>query len=152
MGGPPYDCLANPLGVVRLTFEKAIGSELETPPTHPSAFNGKDWGALELFRHFLFQESGLSQVPILSPKTLRWVQPNSLVRYRGMIQDMLGNEFYAGAYKDGNLWRTNKFMDVSQYPMGSPPDMCIWERRLLYCVPVSSLQLINFFRVQGFRD
>nr|KJB78580.1 hypothetical protein B456_013G008100 [Gossypium raimondii] len=136
MGGPPYDCLANPLGAVRLAFEKAIGSELETPSTHPSAFNGKDWGALELFRHFLFQESGLSQVPILNPKTLRWVQPNSLVRYRGMIQDMLGNEFYAGAYKDGNLWRTNKFMDVSQYPMGSSPDMCIWERRLLYCVPV----------------
>ncbi|XVE90970.1 hypothetical protein DITRI_Ditri20bG0118200 [Diplodiscus trichospermus] len=135
MGGPPYDCMANPLGAVRLTFEKAIGSGSETQ-THPSAFDGKDWGALDLFRHFLFQESELSQVPFLNPKTMRWVQPNSLVRYRGMIQDMLGNEFYVGAYKDGNLWRTNKFMDVSQYPMGSSPDMCVWERRLLYCVPV----------------
>lgn len=131
MGGPPYDCMANPLGAVRMTFEKAIRSE-----THPSAFNGKDWGAVDLFRHFLFQESGLSQVPLLNSKTMRWVQPNSLVRYRGMIQDMLGNEFYVGAYKDGNLWRTNKFMDVSQYPMGSAPNMCVWERRLLYCVPV----------------
>ncbi|XVF00377.1 hypothetical protein REPUB_Repub03eG0280300 [Reevesia pubescens] len=131
MGGPPYDCMANPLGAVRLTFEKAIGFQ-----THPSSFNGKDWGALDLFRQFLFQESGLSQVPILNPKTMKWVQPNSLVRYRGMIQDMLGNEFYVGAFKDGNLWRTNKFMDVSQYPMGSSPDMCVWERRLLYCVPV----------------
>ncbi|XP_022743028.1 mini-chromosome maintenance complex-binding protein isoform X2 [Durio zibethinus] len=135
MGGPPYDCMANPLGAVRLTFEKAIGSGSLTQ-THPLAFDGKDWGALDLFRHFLFQESGLSQVPILNSKTMRWVQPNSLVRYRGMIQDMLGNEFYVGAYKDGNLWRTNKFMDVSQYPMGTPPDMCVWERRLLYCVPV----------------
>lgn len=94
MGGPPYDCMANPLGAVRMTFEKAIRSE-----THPSAFNGKDWGAVDLFRHFLFQESGLSQVPLLNSKTMRWVQPNSLVRYRGMIQDMLGNEFYVGAYK-----------------------------------------------------
>ncbi|XWS65611.1 hypothetical protein CRYUN_Cryun05aG0128500 [Craigia yunnanensis] len=137
MGGPPYDCMANPLGAVRLTFEKAIGSGSETQTqTHPSAFDGKDWGALDLFRQFLFQESRLSQVPILNPKTMRWVQPNSLVRYRGMIQDMLGNEFYVGAYKDGNLWRTNKFMDVSQYPMGSSPDMCVWERRLFYCVPV----------------
>ncbi|XWS74486.1 hypothetical protein CRYUN_Cryun01aG0002200 [Craigia yunnanensis] len=65
-----------------------------------------------------------------------WIQPYSLVRYRGMIQDMLGNEFYVGAYKEGNLWRTNKYMDVSQYPMGSSPDMCVWERRLLYCVSV----------------
>ncbi|GMJ11831.1 E2F target gene 1 [Hibiscus trionum] len=136
MGGPPYDCLANPLGAVRLTFEKAIGLGSGTL-THPSAFDGKDWGALELFRHFLFQESGLSQVPILNPKTLRWVQHNSLVRYRGMIQDMLGNEFYVGAYReDGCSWRTNKFTDVSQYPMESPSDTCIWERRLLYCVPV----------------
>ncbi|KAL4325514.1 hypothetical protein GQ457_11G010060 [Hibiscus cannabinus] len=136
MGGPPYDCMANPLGAVRLTFEKAIGLGSGTP-THPSAFDGKDWGALELFRHFLFQESGLSQVPILNPKTLRWVQHNSLVRYRGMIQDMLGNEFYVGAYReDGCSWRTNKFTDVSHYPMESPSDTCIWERRLLYCVPV----------------
>ncbi|KAK8651463.1 hypothetical protein V6N13_141064 [Hibiscus sabdariffa] len=136
MGGPPYDCMANPLGAVRLTFEKAIGLGSETV-THPSAFEGKDWGALELFRHFLFQESGLSKVPILNPKTLRWVQHNSLVRYRGMIQDMLGNEFYVGAYRDdGSSWRTNKFTDFSQYPMQSPSDTCIWERRLLYCVPV----------------
>ena len=27
------------------------------------------------------------------------MQPNTLVRFRGMIHDMLGNEFYAGAYK-----------------------------------------------------
>lgn len=27
------------------------------------------------------------------------MQPKTLVRFRGMIQDMLGNEFYAGAYK-----------------------------------------------------
>ncbi|XP_056165731.1 mini-chromosome maintenance complex-binding protein-like isoform X3 [Syzygium oleosum] len=48
-----------------------------------------------------------------------------------MIQDMFGNEFYAGAYKDGSLWRTNRYRDVSQFPMGSSPDMLIWERHLL---------------------
>lgn len=56
-----------------------------------------------------------------------------------MIQDMLGNEFYVGAYKDGLVWRTNKFMDVSQFPIGSSADMRIWERQLLYCVPVPGL-------------
>ncbi|GKU98242.1 hypothetical protein SLEP1_g11271 [Rubroshorea leprosula] len=131
MGGPPYDCLSNPLGAVRFAFEKAMASG-----SHPSAFGGKDWGALDLFRHFLSEQSALSQVPILNPQTIRLVQPNTLVRYRGMIQDMLGNEFYVGAYKDGSSWRTNKFADVSQFPMCSSPDMCVWERRLLYCVPV----------------
>ncbi|KDP21670.1 hypothetical protein JCGZ_03341 [Jatropha curcas] len=134
MVGPTYDCLANPLGAVRLTFDKAIGSGL-----HPSSFDGKDWGAVDLFRNFLFDQSHLSQVPILNPATVRLVQPNTLVRFRGMIQDMLGNEFYVGAYKDDSVWRTNKFKDFSQHPMGSSPDMRVWERRLLYCVPVPGL-------------
>lgn len=133
MVGLPYDCLANPLGAVRLTFEKAVASGSD-----PATFQGKDWGATDLFRQFLFDDGGLSQVPFLNPPTMTWVQPNTLVRFRGMIQDMLGNEFYVGAYKDGETWRTNKFADFSQFPMAtdSSPDMRVWERRLLYCVPV----------------
>ncbi|XP_060181731.1 mini-chromosome maintenance complex-binding protein [Lycium barbarum] len=133
MVGLPYDCLANPLGAVRLTFEKAVSSGSD-----PATFDGKDWGATDLFNHFLFDDGGLSQVPYLNPSTMTWVQPNTLVRFRGMIQDMLGNEFYVGAYKDGETWRTNKFADFSQFPMatGSSSDMRVWERRLLYCVPV----------------
>ncbi|PON34962.1 Mini-chromosome maintenance complex-binding protein [Parasponia andersonii] len=131
MVGVPYDCLANPLGAVRSTFDKAIASGAD-----PASFSGADWGALDVFRQFLSDQNGLSQVPILDHKSIRWIQPNTLVRFRGMIQDMLGNEFYVGAYKDGSVWRTNKFTDVSQFPMGSSPDMQIWERHLLYCVPV----------------
>ncbi|KAK6121773.1 hypothetical protein DH2020_044488 [Rehmannia glutinosa] len=147
MVGLPYDCLANPLGAVRLTFEKAVGSGSD-----PAALDGKDWGAADLFRQFLFDDGGLSQVndfpdvffssqllmrvPLLNPSTIKWVMPNTLVRFRGMIQDMLGNEYYVGAYKDGDKWRTNKFADVSQCPVDASSDMRIWERRLLYCVPV----------------
>ncbi|XP_038884242.1 mini-chromosome maintenance complex-binding protein [Benincasa hispida] len=131
MVGLPYDFLVNPLGAVRSTFEKAISSG-----SNPASFDGKDWGALEPFRHFLFHQDGLSKVPILNASSVRWVQPNTLVRFRGMIQDMLGNEFYVGAYKDGSTWKTTKFMDSSQCPTGFSPDMRIWERRLLYCVPV----------------
>ncbi|XP_050211236.1 mini-chromosome maintenance complex-binding protein isoform X2 [Mercurialis annua] len=134
MGGPPYDCLANPLGAVRLTFDKAMASGSQA-----SSLDGKDWGAADLFRHFLFDQSKLSQVPILNPASLKWIQPNTLVRFRGMIQDMLGNEFYVGAYKDDSVWRTNKYMDVAQFPVGSSPEMRIWERKLFYCVPVPGL-------------
>lgn len=43
-------------------------------------------------------------------------------------------------FKDGSVWRTNKFTDVSQFPIAdSSADMRVWERRLLYCVPVSYL-------------
>ena len=57
MVGLPYDCLANPLGAVRSTFEKAIASGAD-----PASFTGSDWGALDVFRHFLSDQNGLSQV------------------------------------------------------------------------------------------
>ncbi|CAH9059927.1 unnamed protein product [Cuscuta epithymum] len=131
MVGRPYDCLSNPLGAVRLTFDKAVASGSD-----PDTFAGRDWGATELFRQFLFDDGGVSEVPVLNTQTIKLIKPNTLVRFRGMIQDMLGNEFYAGAYKDGDTWRTNKFADISQFPMGDTPEMRVWERRLLYCVPV----------------
>ncbi|KAG2730642.1 hypothetical protein I3843_01G297700 [Carya illinoinensis] len=130
MVGLPYDLVANPLGAVRSTFEKAAASSGFDP-------NGKDWGVLDLFRHFLFDQGRLSQVPILNGETIRWIQPKTLVRFRAMVQDMLGNEFYVGAYQDGSVWRTNKFTDVSQFRLDdSSPHTQVWERRLLYCVPV----------------
>ncbi|XP_051122782.1 mini-chromosome maintenance complex-binding protein isoform X2 [Andrographis paniculata] len=131
MVGLPYDCLLNPLGAVRLTFEKAVSSG-----SAAAVLDGKDWGATELFRQFLLDEDGLSKVPLLDQSTIKWVKPNTLVRFRGMIQDMLGNEYYVGAYKDGDTWKTNKFADASRSPIDSSSDMKIWERRLLYCVPV----------------
>ncbi|KAG5031668.1 hypothetical protein GLYMA_06G143400v4 [Glycine max] len=147
MVGPQYDFLANPLGVVRSTFDAAVASVSD-----PSAFDGRDWGVFPLFHHFLSDQSSLSQVPLLTPATIKWVKPNTLVRFRGMIQDMLGNEFYIGAYKDGSVWRTNKFMDVSQSLMASSVDMRIWERRLLYCVPVPGLSPWTQVSVEEFGD
>lgn len=106
------------------------------------------------------------------------MQPKTLVRFRGMIQDMLGNEFYAGAYKvytwrlmfctkeelnlylsitvfflfllfvkDDATWRTNKYSDISHFPEGSSSKMQVWERRLLYCVPVCFLSVPHLYYV-----
>ncbi|KAL5725774.1 hypothetical protein ACHQM5_008880 [Ranunculus cassubicifolius] len=131
MVGLPFDCLSNPLGAVRVTFDKAIASGID-----PSTLNGKDWGAVEAIRNSLYDQQSISQVPILDHTSIGWIKPNTLVRFRGMVQDMLGNEFYVGAFKDGTTWRTNKFTDVASFPMGSQPETNIWERQLLYCVPV----------------
>lgn len=61
MVGVAYDCLANPLGAVRSTFEKAVSSGSD-----PASFAGRDWGAVDLFRTFLFEDGGLSQVKPLA--------------------------------------------------------------------------------------
>ncbi|CAN6919127.1 unnamed protein product [Brassica oleracea var. botrytis] len=69
----------------------------------------------------------LLKVPILDLSSIKWVQPNTLVRFRGMIQDMLGNEFYAGAYKvpGQNQWTEcssvelkNRFLDLTGQKQG----------------------------------
>ncbi|CAN6867653.1 unnamed protein product [Brassica oleracea] len=69
----------------------------------------------------------LLKVPILDLSSIKWVQPNTLVRFRGMIQDMLGNEFYAGAYKvpGQNQWTEcssvelkNRFLDFTGQKQG----------------------------------
>ncbi|XP_068641394.1 mini-chromosome maintenance complex-binding protein [Aristolochia californica] len=133
MVGPAFDCLLNPLGAVRLSFERAVSA---SDRFDPASLSNKDWGAVDVFQKFLFDEGGLSQVPFLDTENQRWIQPNSLVRFRGMVQDMLGSEFYVGAFKDGPTWRTNKFADVSSVDMGPGPEMQIWERSLLYCVQV----------------
>jgi hypothetical protein len=36
---------------------------------------------------------------VLNASNLGLIKPNTLVRYRGMVQDMLGNEYYIGAFK-----------------------------------------------------
>ncbi|XP_078447003.1 E2F target protein 1 (ETG1) isoform X2 [Wolffia australiana] len=133
MVGLAFDCLANPLGAVRVTFEKAVEG---SPQNDPAAFDCKDWGAVDVFRKFLFEEGGLDQVPVLDQSNIHLIRPNSLVRYRGMVQDMLGKEFYIGVFKDGSNWNTNKFTDVPQFPIPPASETRLWERRLYHCVPV----------------
>ena len=42
------------------------------------------------------------QVPVLTPASRDLLAPGSLVRYRGMVQDMLNPEFYLGVYQHKN--------------------------------------------------
>ncbi|KAG8053372.1 hypothetical protein GUJ93_ZPchr0001g32208 [Zizania palustris] len=138
MVGPQYDLVGNPLGAVRATFERAAeAAAAESGGREPvAAFRGKDWGANEVFRSFLFEQGGLDKVPVLDASNLGLIKPNTLVRFRGMVQDMLGNEYYVGAFKDGSTWRTNKFSDFSPFSIPHPCDSHLWERHLFHCVPV----------------
>ncbi|KAL5228435.1 hypothetical protein ABZP36_016700 [Zizania latifolia] len=138
MVGPQYDLVGNPLGAVHATFERAAeATAAESGGREPvAAFRGKDWGASEVFRSFLFEQGGLDKVPVLDASNLGLIKPNTLVRFRGMVQDMLGNEYYVGAFKDGSTWRTNKFSDFSPFSIPHPCDSHLWERHLFHCVPV----------------
>eukprot|EP00267_Zea_mays_P031137 XP_008663126.2 uncharacterized protein LOC103641558 [Zea mays] len=99
--GLQYDLVGNPLGAVRATFERTTAAAaVESGGADPvAAFRGKDWGAGDLFRSFLLEQDDLGKVQVLDSSNLGLIKPDTLVRYRGMVQDMLGNEYYIGAFK-----------------------------------------------------
>lgn len=127
MVGPAYDCFTNPLGAVRFLFDKA---------GHSSDSCRGDWGVCDLFSKVVLDDGGLPQVPEINSVPLDAIPANSLVRFRGMVQDMFNIEYYIGAYKEGDTWHTNKYSDVAVLPPCVEASMQIWERRPLYCVPV----------------
>lgn len=129
MVGKAYDCVANPLGAVRFLFDKAAGQGAVDQ-------RGSDWGVNPLFSKTLLDDGALSQVPEINSVPMDAIPANSLVRFRGMVQDMFNVEYYIGAYKDGGIWRTNKYSDAAVLPPCAETDMQIWDRRPLYCVPV----------------
>ncbi|CAK9260337.1 unnamed protein product [Sphagnum jensenii] len=131
MGGPPVDCFRNPAGAVRVLFDKACRAA-----TSPADFTRSDWGVKELFESYLFGRNVHCKVPEINSVQLDSLPVNSLVRFRGMVQDMFDVEYYIGAYKEGGDWHTTKYMDVADVPTGQDTEPQMWDRRLLYCVPV----------------
>ena len=39
--------------------------------------------------------------------------------------------------QDGDTWRTNKYIDAATMPPCEESNIQIWDRRPLYCIPVS---------------
>ncbi|KAL3690422.1 hypothetical protein R1sor_016731 [Riccia sorocarpa] len=127
------DCIRDPLGTVDSLFNSATCSVNST-----SQLARWDWGVKDYFEKFLLQQGNYAQVPEINSTPLSAIPANTLVRFRGMVQDMFENEFYVGCYKSGEGLRTTKYTD------SVTPDFCrpgrdsveLWERRILYCVPV----------------
>ena len=131
-------CVTDPLGTVSSLFDAAVASPAA------GAEDG-DWGVRAAFREGLAQLGSralVERVPEINAVGVEHVPTGALVRFRCMVQDMYNPEYYVGAYRDaGGRWRTTKYTeDLGPEDLGpgthSPADSKIWERRVLYCVPV----------------
>lgn len=128
-------CVTDPLGTVSSLFDAAVASPAA------GAEDG-DWGVRAAFREGLSSLSSralVERIPEINAVGVEHVPPGALVRFRCMVQDMYNPEYYVGAYRDaGGRWRTTKYTEdlgPADTP-GQPADRKIWERRVLYCVPV----------------
>ncbi|KAK3598677.1 hypothetical protein CHS0354_006350 [Potamilus streckersoni] len=132
-GASEGDWINSPLTVIQNIFDE----------------NGSNDSALvkEYFAKQLKSPNALSWVPSLNDTPLHNLRPNSLVRYRCMVQDMFDPEFYLGAYEVLDT-RTNtvciesgKYKDIAEclshqrINLESTRNVTL-DRQTLYCIPI----------------
>ncbi|XP_060782067.1 mini-chromosome maintenance complex-binding protein isoform X1 [Neoarius graeffei] len=126
------DWINNPLGVVDGIFAQSSSSP--------------DWEkkAVDYFKEKLKVNDAQSWVPSLNDVPLHYLKPNSLVKFRCMVQDMFDPEFFMGVYEtvdlstNAKVLRCGKYKDVTdcgQVDFNSVKTVTS-ERQTFYCVPI----------------
>ncbi|KAM9804247.1 mini-chromosome maintenance complex-binding protein [Neosynchiropus ocellatus] len=127
------DWIDNPLEVVEGMF--AASANDPNP--------GWEAKALEFFKEKLNEKDCHTLVPSVNDIPLHYLKPNSLVRFRCLIQDMFDPEFYMGVYEtvdpssDTKVLRCGKYKDVTECGVDMNSNNIVTsERQTFYCVPV----------------
>lgn len=129
------DWLSNPLGIVQSIFDQK-STNLEWEKT-----------VVTYFKEKLQENDATNWVPSLNDVPLHYLKPNSLVKFRCMVQDMFDPEFYMGVYEtvDPNtkarVLHFGKYRDIAECGPQQEVDLnsnqsVTLERQTLYCVPV----------------
>jgi len=121
----------------RLVAATSAGSDPSEMPA--------DWGFKEELQAALDAEGGTAAVPVLNASSFNGgaLKNHTLVRFRGMVQDMLEPEYYTSCYcAPGGRRLNSSFADVFSLGNGDKDSETLWEeeatkdRLPLYCVPV----------------
>lgn len=124
--------LADPRAWIQTMCARACAAQ--SPATTP--VDG-DWGVQDVMRELTSDADAFDAVMELnSHSAIETIAPNTLVRFRGLVQDMYEPEYYVGAYlRSDGTWITTKYGEHQ----GMIEDGCetvLFERRVIYCVPV----------------
>nr|XP_020460023.1 mini-chromosome maintenance complex-binding protein [Monopterus albus] len=128
-----HDWINNPLGVVEGMFAASQNNS-------NSAWEAK---VVEFFKDRLKEDGAHTWVPSLNDVPLHYLKPNSLVKFRCLIQDMFDPEFYMGVYETVDLptqakvLRCGKYKDVTECGVDfNSRNTVTAERQTFYCVPI----------------
>ncbi|NXN67927.1 MCMBP protein, partial [Himantopus himantopus] len=129
------DWLNNPFSIVQGIFAQNVPNS--------------DWEkkVTEYFKEKLKENNATNWVPSLNDVPVHYLKPNSLVKFRCMVQDMFDPEFYMGIYEtvDPNtntrVLHFGKYRDVAECGPQQEIDLnssqtVTSERQTFYCVPV----------------
>ncbi|NXU55564.1 MCMBP protein, partial [Turnix velox] len=129
------DWLNNPFSIVQGIFAQNVPNS--------------DWEkkVTDYFKEKLKENNATNWVPSLNDVPVHYLKPNSLVKFRCMVQDMFDPEFYMGVYEtvDPNtntrVLHFGKYRDVAECGPQQEIDLnssqtVTSERQTFYCVPV----------------
>ncbi|KAK2535862.1 Mcmbp [Columba livia] len=129
------DWLNNPFSIVQGIFAQNVPNS--------------DWEkkVTDYFKEKLKENNATNWVPSLNDVPVHYLKPNSLVKFRCMVQDMFDPEFYMGVYEtvDPNtntrVLHFGKYRDVAECGPQQEIDLnssqtVTAERQTFYCVPV----------------
>lgn len=98
---------------------------------------------MEYFKEKLTEKESQTWVPSLNDVPLHYLKPNSLVKFRCMIQDMFDPEFYMALYEtvdpaNNRSLKCGKYKDVTEsVQVDFDSKRCVTrERQTFYCVPI----------------
>ncbi|OXB82592.1 UNVERIFIED_CONTAM: hypothetical protein H355_005847 [Colinus virginianus] len=129
------DWLNNPFSIVQGIFaQNSPNSDWEKKVT-------------DYFKEKLKENNATNWVPSLNDVPVHYLKPNSLVKFRCMVQDMFDPEFYMGVYEtvdpntNARVLHFGKYRDVAECGPQQEIDMnssqtVTSERQTFYCVPV----------------
>jgi hypothetical protein len=136
------DKISNPLGEI----EKLFSARLQASNGHVDV---NDFGEHALYEKFLEDPEFIRQIPCLSARSLGRIPHNSLVRYRGMVQDVYDEEYFTGVYvqkqRNGDSRLVlSKYRDIvdgdgegdAMISYFDSPDCKVMQRQTLLCVPI----------------
>ena len=135
MVGPAEEFLASPSRFVHAHIVNALAQGARDPAS-------LDADAVAAFEPYLASDALRGTIPCindLDSSSIQRIPSGSLVRYVGMVRDMMNPEFYTGAYAlPSGEWRTTKYDEFSNADIGSavPGSMQTWERKVFFCVAV----------------
>lgn len=125
------DWINNPLGVVEGMF-----ADSQNNPD-----SGWEAKAVGFFKEQLKEKDAHALVPSLNDVPLHYLKPNSLVKFRCLIQDMYDPEFFMGVYETvdpstkANVLKCGKYRDVADCGVDFNSKNTA-ERQTFYCVPI----------------
>lgn len=98
---------------------------------------------VEFFKEQLKENDARTGVPSLNDVPLHYLKPNSLVKFRCLIQDMFDPEFYMGVYDTvdpstkAKVLHCGKYKDVTECGVDfNSRNTVTAERQTFYCVPI----------------